>query len=214
VAAIEITGGELALRTGEGTDWKAHTVVLTLALEQTAALLEPLAPCSRTLASACGVLRMVGSLPCLTVLAGFSAGVPAPAWDVLYPEDSTVLHLVSHDSRKRPAGSNVVLVAQARPCWSRQNLDRPTEQWSESILRETARLVGEWVSAPRWRQAHRWKFARVDRGSELARPLLLEVSQTARIGVAGEMFAPGGGVQAAWESGRRLARRCIEEASA
>jgi predicted NAD/FAD-dependent oxidoreductase len=128
-----------------------------------------------------------------------------------YPEGSEVLQLVSHDSRKRVDADGVVLVAQARPRWSRRNVDRPPEEWRDAIKAELGRLLGAWAVRPEWAQAHRWRYARVDRGSELAAPLLIDLPGGARLGIAGELFAPGGGIQAAWRSGRELARRWIEE---
>ena len=81
------------------------------------------------------------------------------------------------------------------------------------MLEEAARLIGPWASRPEWHQSHRWRHARVDRGAELAGPMLLRLPGGGHLGLAGEIFAPGGGVEAAWTSGRRLARRILSERS-
>jgi renalase len=41
--------------------------------------------------------------------------------------------------------------------------------------------------------------------------LLVDLGGARRLGIVGELFQPGGGVQAAWQSGRQLAYRLIEE---
>lgn len=204
--------GDGLLVAGEDACWRAPRVVLALAGEQARRLLEPLAGEALEVASACRLLRMVGSVPCLTVLAGYPRGGPAPDWDILYPGESDVIQLVSHDSAKRRGPAATVLVVQARPAWSRRHLESPPEAWGAGLLSEAARLVGPWAADPVWSQAHRWRLARTDGDSQLSRPLLLSLPGGARLGIAGEMFAAGGGIEAAWSSGGRLAERLLEDA--
>ncbi len=45
----------------------------------------------------------------------------------------------------------------------------------------------------------------------LDQPAVAGVIVGARLGIAGEVFAPGGGVEAAWISAGHLARRILEE---
>ena len=190
---------------------RARDAVLALPLEQTCELLGSLAATSREAASARALLAMTGSLPCLTVLAGYPAEAPMPEWDVLYPESSDSIQLVAHDSSKRRQPAFGALVFQARPCWSRQHLDEPVDRWREAMLGEAGRLIGAWAAAPIWSDVQRWRYARADRGNEFSVPLLLRWPAGVRLGLAGEAFAPGGGIQAAWSSARRLARRLLDE---
>jgi hypothetical protein len=152
---------------------------------------------------------MVANLPCLTLLAGYGAGAPEPPWDVCYPEDSRILQLISHDTAKRKDPVGVTLVCQARPAWSRHRLEDPPEAWSAEILQEAARVAGSWAARPVWTQTQVWRHARTDQRTELASPILLELPSGQRLGLAGESFAPGGGVEAAFTSGLRLARRLL-----
>jgi predicted NAD/FAD-dependent oxidoreductase len=211
VVSIEPSGTRFRLRTADGKEWIAPDVVIALAVEQTITLLDPLADVSPEFRSALGLLRMVGSLPCLTVIAGYPPDVVGPSWHISYPEESRVIQLISHDSSKRSSKRFVVLVAQARPGWSGSHLQEPVESWSGAMIEETAELVGAWARRPIWTHAHRWRYARVDRGNELSRPLLIHHPDGARLGLAGELFAWGGGVEAAWLSGRLLASRLVEE---
>jgi predicted NAD/FAD-dependent oxidoreductase len=190
---------------------RARTLVLALALEQAVRLLEVPARSLPEVASTVSLLGMFGSVPCLTVMAGYQAEAPSPAWDLLLPGGAGPLQLISHDSSKRRAPVNRVLVAQARGSWSRRHLEDPREDWGRFLLKETARLVGSWAGRPAWAQFHRWGHARIDLDSRLAQPILLRTPGGGRLGLTGELFLPGGGIEAAWQSGAELARRLLRE---
>jgi renalase len=209
VVRLELTDGALALHLEDGGRVEAGMTVLALAPEQALDLLGTLPEPSPESRSAAAVLEMIPSHACLAVLATYPDDAPRPPWHVSYPETSSVVQLVSHDSSKRPAGSSLALVIQAHAAWSRRHLDDAA--WPEALLREAASLHGEWVARPAALESHRWRFARGDRDAELAAPLWLHLPSGARLGVAGDRFAPGGGVEAAWLSGRRLAERILRE---
>jgi len=209
VGSVRQTGGDWEVADDSGGTYRAATLVLTLPARQTVAFLETMRGVSRELDGITALLSMMSSLPCLTVLAGYERTGEAPDWDMLYPEQSDALHLVSHDSSKRSIPARTVLVFQGLPGWSRQNLDEPEERWTAEILDEARAHVGEWAARPSWTQSHRWRYARAGTGNELTRPLLVTLPGGARLGIAGEVCAPGGGVQAAWSSGVRLAARLL-----
>lgn len=204
----------LVIRTGAGEALRARTAVLAMPLEQTAVLLEGMDPAGEEMGGLVRMLRMMSTMPCLALLAGYPMEAPAPPWDVSYPEDSPVLQLVSHDSAKRPAPRFHCLVFQARPRWSRDRLEAAPEAWGAEILKEAERRLGPWAGRPAWVEAHRWRYARLETGNELAGPVLCELEGGVRLGLAGEVFSPGGGVEAAWASGRRLGRRILEKGEA
>jgi predicted NAD/FAD-dependent oxidoreductase len=156
-------------------------------------------------------LGMFPSVPCATVIALYPRDVPIVPWDVLYPETSTEILLVAHDSSKRSQPAHTALVIQARPSWSSDHLAAPESEWAPHLLADAAQLIGPWVARPSIWQAHRWRQARTSPDCELAAPLVLDLAGGRRVGVAGELFAVGGGVQAAWHSGRELARRLLNE---
>jgi predicted NAD/FAD-dependent oxidoreductase len=79
------------------------------------------------------------------------------------------------------------------------------------MLVEGAACIADWVRNPVWQQGHRWRFARTDQAAELSRPIKITLEGGAVLGLAGEAFAPGGGVQGAWRSGLELARRIAKE---
>ncbi len=220
VAGVDVGAHTLRVRTVDGAVLEANDVVVALPVEQSLQLLAGLAETvpaaepqhdARQLAGACALLRMFVSVPCLTLVAGYDVDTPALPWDVQYPADSECLQLIAHDSNKRASPAARVLVLQARPRWSRQRLELPGEAWGAELLAEAATRLGAWAASPRFTQSHRWRLARVERGTELRQPLRLTLSGGQRVGVAGEVFAPGGGVQAAWLSGTRLAERLLQE---
>jgi predicted NAD/FAD-dependent oxidoreductase len=186
-------------------------VVLAVPAPTALALLAPLSGEGREAGAILALLRMIGSQSCLTAIAGYPVRADRPSWDICYPDDSAIVQMISHDSAKRAAPRFIVLVVQARPCWSLVHLEEREETWAAALVVEAARIVGAWAGKPSWVQAHRWRFARSDRGSELSRPLSTRVGGGGRIIVTGEAFAPGGGIEAAWLAGRASARRLLEE---
>jgi predicted NAD/FAD-dependent oxidoreductase len=209
VVALEVGGGELRARTADGPTHQSRALVLALAPEQALRLLGGLSAPSAEVRGAGALLGLARSQACLALLALYPEGAPAPPWQVSYPEESRVLQLISHDSQKRAGAPRLGLVLQARPAWSRAHLDDP--DFGDALLGEAARLLGPWAAHPRERHAHRWSQARSDRSAELAGPVLLALAGGGRLGLCGDRFAPGGGVEAAWRSGRMLAGRLLAE---
>ena len=211
VVGLSSASGGILVHTEAGAPTWTPSVVLAVPPPTAVKLLVPLAGEGREAAAVLALTGMIGSQGCLTVLAGYPLDTAPPSWDIRYPDDSASVQMISHDSTKREAPGFVVLVIQARPCWSLAHLEAPEETWVAGLVQETARLVGAWVGSPSWVQAHRWRFARADRGSELSRPLSLRVSGGGRVIITGESFAPGGGIEAAWLAGKASARRLLEE---
>ena len=202
----------LAKQRGEPISFVARDVVLALAGPQCLALLDD-SVSSRNSQPARALLKMMPSVPCATVIALYQpAHAEVPPWDIWHPEASAGLLLVSHDSAKRDNPQHTVLVLQARPAWSKAILTRDEGEWVPQLLGDAARNIGSWVARPTKWQAHVWHHARTTPDCEFAGPLLLDLDRGRRMGIAGELFVPGGGVQAAWQSGKQLALRLLEEA--
>jgi predicted NAD/FAD-dependent oxidoreductase len=204
VSGISLAGGEIAITTVDGKRFVSPTMVLTMPAPQVRSFLAPLRAAAPELSAPLALLRQMSTVCSLTTIAGFDAG--QPPWDVLYPEDTRILQLVSHDSAKRGSSDPLVLVAQALPAWSRAHAEDSPAVISRAMLEELSRLAGEWARNPAWVQTHRWMHARPAGGS-LSGPMLIELPGGARIGLAGDAFSVAGGVQGAWASGRALARR-------
>jgi predicted NAD/FAD-dependent oxidoreductase len=193
----------------DGSVFQSRHLVLALALEETRVLLDTLPP-NRELAGVQALLGMFFSVPSLTVIAGYSLDAQALPWDVLYPDPSEALQLIAHDSAKRRDPRCLALVFQARPRWSRTRLEQPMVEWSPELVEAAGAVLGPWALRPLWTYPHRWRHARVDRSSELSGPIRITLDQGQTLGLAGDVFAAGGGLQAAWLSGTRLAETLKE----
>ncbi len=200
---VEKTADGFAIQGPDGQRFESRDLVLALALEQALPFLDQLSSI-QPVAGARALLRMFGTVPCLAVIAGYSRDASLPSWDVLYPDADEALMLIGNESAKR--GGPPVLVIQATPRWSRRHLEEPRETWTQLLLAAVGRLIGPWAAAPDWKHPHRWRFGRLDSANELAAPLLLPLG-SGRLGLCGDIFSPGGGVQAAWKSGGVLASR-------
>jgi predicted NAD/FAD-dependent oxidoreductase len=211
VDGISADSGGFLVRSGADVTVRAASVVLAVPSPTARRLLRLPADDGREAAAVDTLLGMIGSQTCLTVLAGYPKGGARPPWDVCYPEDSAIVQMISHDSTKRTTPGFVVLVIQARPCWSLSNFDSDEATWTAGLVQEAARRIGAWAAQPSWVQAHRWRFARSDRGSQLTRPLSVRIRSGGRVIVTGESFAPGGGIEAAWLAGNASAARLMEE---
>jgi predicted NAD/FAD-dependent oxidoreductase len=211
--AIEEDGISLAFEGARSA--RAKTVILALAVEQSLSLLTATPSIATELNTARALLGMCHSQPCLTVLALYGLGAAtsgsptAPPWHVLYPGDSRMLQAIVHDSSKRSAPTFLALVYQAHAQWSREHIT--DEHWEAPILAEAARLLGPWATSPALAQAHIWHYARNDLDAELAAPPLFHLKGGGRLGLVGDVFSPGGGAQAAFLSGQRLATRLLTE---
>jgi predicted NAD/FAD-dependent oxidoreductase len=189
---------------------EAPVVVLALAAEQSLGLLAALPAAPPEVNAARALLQTARSQPCLSLLALYPPGVAGPAWDAAYPESSQVLQVISNETSKRAdagGGGRTALVLQAHAAWSRERLR--SASWPDELLEEAAHLLGPWAGLPAATYAQRWSYARLDRSAELSGPMLLGLPGGGRLGLCGDRFAPGGGVQAAFGSGRMMAGRIL-----
>lgn len=207
VSALEPVPGGLLLRVEGAEPVRAARVVLAVAAEQALRLLDTVPAPPPEVASARALLGLAKSQACLALLARYPDEVPQPGWQICFPETSTVLQLISNESSKRPGAGRLGLLLQARPAWSRAHLEDP--DWAAALLEEAGHLLGPWGARPATSHPHRWSFARTDRSAELAGPMLLALPGGGRLGICGDRFAPGGGVEGAWRSGRMLAERLL-----
>lgn len=190
-----------------GDQLQARTVALALPVPSMLTLLGTLSPQEPAIAPLLPLLRMVHVVPCLTVIARYPEGTPAPAWEASYPAQSAAVHAVLHDSSKRTGAPRLTLVIQGRPGFSQRQVDTPEAEWAQALLDEAATLHGAWIRTPDLMQPHRWRYARVAIGTELASPLVAHCEGGAVLGLAGDGLHAAGGVEGAYLSGVALAAR-------
>lgn len=201
------------LRAADGRAFAAPTIVLTPPLPQTRALLATLAAelaDPRALRSIDGLLGMLRSVPCLTVLAGYPRERTPPPWDLLLPDDPAIQQ-IAHDSRKRPAPAAHALVIQATARWSRAHLEEDPKRWSAALLEAAAPHLPGDLGPPLFTDTQRWRYARQEGAEQLREPVLLDLGGGRRLGLTGEAFDLTGGVEGAWLAGRALAERLLAD---
>lgn len=185
---------------------RATRLAVTCPVPQAAALIAPLAQDAPELSALLKVLERVHLLPCLTVMAGYKRPSDQ-GWHLRVPGPASAVHSLINDSSKRPGAQEQVLVIQANPIFSRENLEEDPARWSSSLLAEAGKILGSWAAAPDWHQEHRWRHARVQRGDELSNPVLLSWPGGQQLGLCGEAFNGAGGLEGALLSGVALAHR-------
>jgi renalase len=131
------------------------------------------------------------------------------AWlefDGVFVNDDPVLTWIADDGRRRGDGAPV-LVAHVHPVLSARHLDDP-EAVIPAALSVLQRVL-DLTALPDWVDVHRWTFAKPLAG----RPEGHWLHDEAALGVAGDAWAGGPRVEAAWLSGRSLGQALAARAS-
>lgn len=209
VESIHWDGTVWTVASSTGETHRAPALILTMALEQTQALLaqaqgDPF-PRADVLKATLGLFS---SVPCLTLMVSWGEDFsgPLPEWDVYYPEIAQRVLMISQESRKRPAvfGGGDFLI-QARPLWSSRHMEDPKDLWAEDLLAEAVGFITSSPVTPARVLTHRWKYARLESYQHLNGPWGHSLGGGRFLGAAGDLFSPEGGLQGAWMSGRSLA---------
>ena len=146
-------------------------------------------------------LEAVRFAPCWTVMAAFPGRLALG--DTLRPAASPIGWAARDSSKPGRDGLAECWVVQATPAWTREHLEDPPARVIDELLAALAELAGP-LPAPIHREAHRWRYALVE--TPLGSPCLWDPS--ARLGVAGDGCIAGR-AEAAWDSGRALARAIL-----
>lgn len=212
VRSLEPQPGGFVATDAAGHQWKAPDLVTALALEQTRALLQSgSAAASRELTRFQGLLNLFHSEASLTAVAWYPNPGSRLDWDVWYPEGPGVLLLASNEGTKRglKPEEGVLVTLQGRSAWSAAHLKEPPELWAAQLVEALARHWGPAWAAPAGLWTHRWEYGRLEPEQSLVQPMVIEVPGTGRLAPAGDLFWPGGGLEAAWLSGEHLAKRLL-----
>lgn len=212
VMRIDPMPDHVAIELEDGPPLRTRDVVLTCPTPQAEAIL-PSAQ-GRSLRAVQTLLAHVVIHPCITLVLGFPLDGPAPDFDMLYPGDSDLIQLISHDSAKREDPSYRVLVVQAQAPWSRAHLEHSSDHWRAALTEEAARLCGAWVRDPAWSEPQRWRHAKTMPSTEMSAPQVFGLPGGGQLGLANEAFTLEAGVQGAYRAGRKLAHKLLAGQSA
>lgn len=214
VVMLHEDGDRIVARTAGGDAWRARYMVVACAVDQSLALIEPLASDWPEAGAKLERIRSVPVQPALTVIAGYAPEAADPAFDVWHPIEATMLHTISHDSTKRLDPRWRVLVLQARATYSRERMEEPDEAWTRELLWEAGELLGRWVEQPAWTQSHRWRSGRVLARDQLGEGVTFVAPGGAGLAVIGDAFAHDPGLEGAYLSGVAMAEQIAEAAMA
>jgi renalase len=193
---IQISGrpGGWTLNSEDGQVFAGYdAVVLATPAEQAAPLLACVAPALAEEAAA------AVTAPCWTGLFAFDGSAPVPA-PIVEPPPSCALAWLACDSTKPGRPDQLrCWVAQASPEWTRAHLEETPGQAAGRLLKEMTALIGD-MPVPLVSQAHRWRYARVERPAGTA----FGWDETLQVGVCGD-WRLGPRIELAWTSGRALA---------
>lgn len=126
-----------------------------------------------------------------------------PDVDGVFVNDDPVLTWVADDGRRR-GDDAPVLVAHVDPVLAARHLDDPSSVIAPAVA--TLRRVLGIAAMPDWVEAHRWSFAKPLTASD--EPYWMH--DEAPFGMAGDAWAGGPRVEAAWLSGHRLGQALAE----
>jgi predicted NAD/FAD-dependent oxidoreductase len=143
----------------------------------------------------------------LVLIAGYDPAAFDVPFHLWYPLESVMLHAISHDSNKRDAPDERVLVLHARPAYSAEVLAGSARDWQAELLWELGELMGARAARPRWCEGHVWREAYVRASDSLRQPVVFESPRGGRLALVGEAFASDAGLEGAYMSGLSVAEQ-------
>jgi renalase len=136
-----------------GETFAATTVILNMPAEQALNL------CSFDLGTIKTQLEQVVMEPSFALMLGYDKTL-APDWQGILVGTSTVISWLSHDSSKRPAPNETILVVHSTPQFARERFEEPLENVKTYLLEALESLpIGFPLSEPLWNDMQRWKYA-------------------------------------------------------
>lgn len=194
VTALKAQGRGFTLAFG-AEEAQFDRIVLTLPAPQAARLLG-----DHPLTGALGAVEMA---PCLTLMAEFAPGAPAPF--AAREDRDADLAFIAHDGGKPGHGGGPTWVAQAGEAWSHAHLEAEKPEIAALLLPLLAEAIGRAPGDAVHAIGHRWRYARVT--TPLGAPFLADGS--GRLFLGGD-WCLGARVEAAFDSGVALAAALID----
>ena len=188
VGIVEVRGGELMV-----DDSVTGAVALCMPDPQARAIVDVTDPQLRTFADATLGIEWE---PTIAVTALYAEQLWAP-FDGIFVNDSPVLTWIANDGSRRGDGAPA-LVAHVNPILASQHLAAP-EFVGPMAIAALAQVLGI-DQQPAWFDVQRWTFAR----PLMARPEVCFLDGKHVIGLAGDAWAGGPRIEAAWLSGAAL----------
>ena len=151
----------------------------------------------------------VAMQPCWALMLHFGQSLTLP-FDAAFVNAGALSWLARNSSKPgRDAGQECWVLHASVP-WSEDHLELSASEAADRLWQAFCSLVQEngWADLPHplQRRAHRWRYARAGRGAGQSHAL----DEALRLGLCGD-WLPGERVEAAWCSGRSLARALLAD---
>ena len=202
MTSIKTIQGSFQL-SGANFSFSTQTLVLAAANGESLRLLK-ISDFGPSTTGAMALFGLAPTLPTLSLLVCYDTPPVQLDWDLLLPETSASIQLISNESSKNAAGHQVGLCIQARPVWELSAYQLFAEEWPRDTLREAVLLIGDWAMKPDWQRRHRGS-SRAWIAPVVCVQLLSQNIAGCKLGIIGEYFNPAGGLEGAFLSGRHLA---------
>ena len=142
--------------------------------------------------------------PCWAAMLAFDQALVGP--DVYHQPIAPMISWAARDSSKPGRVAQQAWVIHAGPEWSSTHLDLSPDEALSLLTAGFAKQVGTALPPPIYAAAHRWRYALVTRPAP-GGPALFD----AGLGACGD-WCVGGRIEAAFDSGRAMALRVLQEA--
>jgi len=190
ISAVRDTANGCDVTAGDQS-WKFKTLAVTVPAPQAITLLGEQHALSPKLSD-------VELLPCLTLMAAFSAEATIPFTARRDPDDA--LSWIALDSSKPQRPTQQCWVAHANPQWSAEHLEADPETIAQLMLPLLCERLGVDAATATHAVAHRWRYALVSK--PLGSPFLRNADSTLYLGGDWCLDAR---IEAAWTSGHAIA---------
>ena len=207
VTALRPCARGFEVQLDNGAVYRAPTVALALAAEQTTTLMTSLAAAWPALRAVTEALGRIASSTCHALIALYP-NAPALEWEFLLPAAPSPLATLAHESTKRPTGAQTALVftRRAPPTPADAADTTAAVAVAAEMLRAAGDLLGPWAAAPEAQHLHRWRYAQRPPGAGYTGPTHLVHPRGGQLALCGDFCGAVGGIEGAWLSGRRLAQ--------
>ena len=159
ITAVQATADGWQVMADDGRNFRARSLVIALPAPQILALLGDWLTADYPLYAP---LSSAQYIPCIAVMAGYSADAPVPAWKGVKCQGDERVVWVSLDSSKRQTQSSPVVVVHSTPQFAESYLESDRDELQVAgrlLLERTGEQLGDWLVTPEWMQVHRWTYS-------------------------------------------------------